>query len=237
MQRYFAKKNGDEFIFEETDVHHMKNVMRMKCGDQIEVVHDKNLYVCKIESLTPFCVTCTETVVVKEDFPHVTLVCPLLKEQKLNYVIQKATELGISEIVFTKYERSIVNIDSKKESKLSRWSTICKEAAEQSKRLSVPLISYVDKLESVKELQGDLQLICSTKKNIKSIKNVLQNATRCDRIIIVIGPEGGISDREEEMLVSFGFERITLGSRILRVETAPLVALAIINYEYMELNL
>lgn len=237
MQRYFAKeKLEDTFLLEEKDYHHIKTVMRMKDDDPIEVVFENKLYLCSLKNVKTTLEVRQEKLLEveeKQDF-QLTLFLPYLKEQKLDFILQKATELGVYKICFIPLERSVVKAKEEKSAKkLERWLRICKEAAEQSKRLSVPKIEQLDQLESMKNIEG-LNLICSTSNFTQSIKKVVKNHKTCDKINVVIGPEGGLSEKEEEKLVSFGFTRVTLGNRIMRVETVPLYILSVLNYEFME---
>ncbi len=110
---------------------------------------------------------------------------------------------------------------------------ICKEASEQSKRNSIPDVEIIDKIEDLKKIEGH-NFTCSTQEKINNIKKVLKNIKNCDKINLVIGPEGGISEKEELLLNKIGFESISLGNLIMRVESVPLFLMSIINYEYME---
>lgn len=234
MQRYFGTKLIDnKFILNEDDLYHIKTVMRMKENDLIEVVYDKNEYICTLDNeynaLIKEKLTRKET---KDKF--ITLIVPLLKEQKFDLILQKATELGVSSIIPVKMERSIIKLDNKDiNKKIERWSKICKEASEQSKRVDIPEISKIHSLNELKDMPG-LNIICSTSEKSLNIKNFLQHTKNCDRINVVVGPEGGISPKEEELLESLGFTRVSLGNRIMRVETVPLYILSIFNYEFME---
>lgn len=237
MQRYFAKqKQEDTFLLEEKDYHHIKTVMRMKENEKIEVVFQNTLYLACIQNVK-------ENMIIKEvkkeenkeknDF-KITLFIPFLKEQKLDFIFQKSTELGVFKICLIPLERSVIKSKEEKiDKKIERWARILKEAAEQSKRLSIPEIEILKDLESLRNLSG-LNLICSTKNNLKSIKKVMKNHSSFDIINVVIGPEGGLSPHEEETLESFGFIPVTLGDRIMRVETVPLYLMSILNYEFME---
>lgn len=236
MQRYFAKNKEDKlFTLEESDYHHIKNVMRMKENETIEVVFDHTLYLACIQNVKGKMEIREEKLVQKEEMSDkkITLFLPFLKEQKLDFILQKSAELGVYKLVFIPLERSIIKVKEKKEVKLSRWKKIVKEASEQSKRLSIPLIDSIESLEEMKELEG-LNLICSTQNNLESIKKVVKKNSECDRINVVIGPEGGLSPKEENQLMTYGFLPITLGKRIMRVETVPLYILSVINYEFME---
>ncbi len=237
MQRYFAKnKKNNQFILNDDDYYHIKTVMRMKNKDQIEVVYNHKLYLCDLDNInTNIIVNIIKELEHNNDNKLETIIIiPLLKEQKMDLILQKATELGVKKIIPVKMERSVVKLDNNKFNKrLDRWKRICKEASEQSKRLDIPIITNIMELKDLKKLDG-LKVVCSTSNNIKSIKMYLKNHTAYDKINVVIGPEGGISPNDEQLLVDLGFERVSLGNRILRVETVPMVILSIINYEYME---
>ena len=173
MQRYFAKeKEKNKFILLDSDIHHIKKVMRMKNKDQIEVLLDKKLYLCEINNIE----TDIEIKIVKEiktnqnKFPKVTLIIPLLKEQKMDLILQKSTELGVDEIIPIITERSVVKIDEKKEAKkLERWTRICKEASEQSHRIDIPKISNIRKILELKDIKG-VKFVCSTTQKTKNLK-------------------------------------------------------------------
>ena len=233
MQQYFAKNKNLEL--EDTDYHHIKNVMRMKKGDMIKVIWDKTIYDCKITKISDkssFDIIDKEEI--KNDDYEVAVACSLIKEQKLNYLIQKCTELGASELIFLNTERSIIKIEDKKlSSKITRWEKICKEASEQSFRTKLPYISGILSLNDLVKKEYDLKLFCSLNKNTKNIKKVLQKNNKCVKILLVVGPEGGFDPKEEEYLLNNGFVSVSLGNTVLRAETAPVVALSMINYEFM----
>ena len=152
----------------------------------------------------------------------------------MDYILQKATELGVSEIVPTVLNRSIIKLDDAKfQKKKGRWQKICKEASEQSMRNMIPVIRDRMTLSEVALLDG-VKIVCSTREKEKSLKKLLQTVGDCDTLVIVVGPEGGLEEEEEKFLVDAGFSSVTLGNRILRVETVPLYVLSAINYNYME---
>lgn len=237
MQRYFAKeKENDNFLLEEKDYHHIKTVMRMKDNEKIEVVFEKTLYLCRIENVKDkanIIIEKTLEIEEKNDI-KVNIIIPYLKEQKLDFIFQKATELGADEITLAPYLRSVIKEkEGKLASKYERWNRILKEASEQSKRLSTPKLTLLSNLKEVGNLEG-LNLICSTTETKETIKKVVKTSSNYDKINVVIGPEGGLTEKEEETLVNLGYKKVTFGNRILRVETVPLYILSIINYEFME---
>ena len=237
MQRYFAReKHETTFRLNEDDLYHITVVMRMKPGDEIEVVYNQSVYLCCIENVNKEVVVRMkkEYQQEKERIPHVIFCIPFLKEQKMDYILQKATELGVSEIVPTVLNRSIIKLDDAKfQKKKVRWQKICKEASEQSMRNMIPVIRDRMTLSEVALLDG-VMIVCSTRKKEKSLKKLLQTVGDCDTLVIVVGPEGGLEEEEEKFLVDAGFSSVTLGNRILRVETVPLYVLSAINYNYME---
>jgi len=232
MQRYFSSKLDDnKFILNSDDIYHIKTVMRMNSSDLIEVVYENELYICHLDDV--YNAVINNKVNLEKNKKVYSILClPLLSDQKFSFVLQKATELGIDEIIPVVTERSIVKIKDKEDKKLLRWNKICKEASEQSKRIDIPKISDIKKIDEL-NLDG-LKIVCSTSEKTKTLKNVLQNTTNCDRIVIMVGPEGGLAPLEEEKLISLGFVPVTLGSNIMRVETVPIFMLSVLNYEMME---
>ena len=233
MQRYFVKEKIDnKFILEQSDIHHIKNVMRNKNNDKIEVVYDKKTFICNIDNINDCSLSIVEELEENNELDiELVVVCSLVKEQKMDLILQKLTELGVSKIIPLKTERSIVKIDEKRESKkLIRWQAICKEASEQAKRNSVPIVTDIYTLKDLIKEESDIKLLCSVNEKNNFINNYLQNYENCAKMIVVIGPEGGFSDKEEEFLVSNGYNRVSLGNRVLRVETATIYVASIINF-------
>ena len=170
-------------------------------------------------------------------FIHLVQAVP--KGPKLDFIIQKTTELGINAITPVISERSVVRIEKERaEDKLRRWKKIALEAAQQSNRLDVPdiapPISFHDYMASFKK--GDLNLLLYEEEKRMGIKEVLRGIQEAKSgvktIILLIGPEGGFSQDEVETAVEAGFTPVSLGSQILRTETAPIVALSILQYEF-----
>jgi len=231
VQRYFSNiKEKNSFILNDDDWYHIRKVMRMTDDTLIEVVYKNNLYICKVKD--KFAVI--DKMVENENIKKVkyVLVVPLLPEQKMSFVLQKATELGVDEIIPIFTERSKVKIDEKEDKKLLRWNRICKEAAEQAKRLDIPKISRISNIKDINT--NGLKIVCSTKEKSNSLKKVLKNNLNCDRIIMGVGPEGGLTDKEEQVFIEQGFIPVSLGSNIMRVETVPVYLLSVLNYELME---
>lgn len=235
MQRYFStQKINNTFSLSNDDLYHIKTVMRMKDKENIQVVYEEKPYLCEVRYIDND-IQINEIEELKQDkeiIPEITLLIPILKEQKMDYIFQKATELGVNKFIPVIMERSVVKVGEKENKKLDRWKKIVKEASEQSHRNTIPTIENIIKLKDL-EIDG-LKLICSTVEKENTIKRVFQKNTNYDKMSMLVGPEGGISEKEENLLKEKGFIPVTLGPRIMRVETVPLYLMSIINYEYME---
>lgn len=233
MQRYFAKKKKeDSFILYDTDLHHIKNVMRCKVGDTIEVVYDNVVYKCNISNLTPLQLIVLEKIDNDSEMNiDLTIAISLVNEQKMDLILQKLTELGVSKIIPIKTERSIIRLDANKEiKKINRWQLICKEASEQSKRSIIPQVTKIMTLEELTKVHNKIKLICSLNENSQLLSNYLHS--NINDILFTIGPEGGFTIQEEKKLLESGFLPVSFGKRVMRVETAAIYVASVINYIY-----
>lgn len=235
LQRYFAL--NEKLELSSSDIYHMYKVMRMKENDKIEVIYDEVVYLCEITTLSVNSVklkVLNKKITEDESSVKVTIAISLVKEQKWDFILQKTTELGVSQIIPLSLSRTLIKLDNNKyNKKCERWNKICKEAAEQSHRVTIPNISKQMNINDLVKLDYDLKIVCSTTDVNQNLKQVLSKHKRYDRILVVIGPEGGISPAEEELLATNGFIKTSLGKFILRVETAPLFVMSAINYELM----
>ena len=237
MQRYFVDgEYKEKIMLSEEDSHHIKNVMRMAVFDKIEVVVENRLFLYRIIDL--------ENNVVAEELEElsndselklkVTIAQALVNEQKMDYILQKSCELGVHSIIPLNVTRSIVKVNGKEEKKINRWKKIVKEASEQSKRVSIPIISEVLNIDKLIKLDYDVKILCSVNEMTTSVKKVLSKVSSCDRILFVIGPEGGFTKQEERKLIDNGFISVSFGKTVLRTETASIFIMSIINYILME---
>ena len=228
MQRYFANTKKDNLLFlNKEDIYHIKTVMRMKPDDKIEVVFEEKLHICKLDSnYNAIIEQILDSNIQKKQY---ILCIPVLQEQKMSFILQKATELGVDLIIPILTTRSMVKVTGKETQKLERWKRICKEASEQSKRLTIPKITAIKKITDL-DISG-LKIVCSVKEKNNTLKKILHNNKKYDRIVMVIGPEGGLTELEEQSLIKLGFIPVSLGKNILRVETVPIYLLSILNYE------
>lgn len=236
MQRYFRDFDENIFSLASEDSYHIIKVMRQKIGDMIEVVNKRKMYICEIIDIK------NNEVVVKvveekeqesELACEVTIAQSLVKEQKMDLILQKCCELGVKEVIPIKASRSVVKIDKDINKKIERWNRILKEASEQSKRVEKALVNKVIDISTLAKEQYDIKILCTVNEMSTTIKKVLSNGIEGAKIIVVIGPEGGFSNEEEKILIDNGFIPTSLGSRVLRTETASLYVLSIINYVLM----
>ncbi len=222
-----------------SDVNHIKNVLRMKVGEELAVSNgvDGKEYRCGIVSLGEDCVEC-ELRFVKEDGVElpvkVTLFQGLPKADKMELIIQKAVELGVTEIVPVATKRCVVKLDDKKAtSKIARWQSIAEAAAKQSKRGIIPKVQSVQsfKLALQQAADMDVRLIpYELASGMEHTRELLGAIRPGQSVAVFIGPEGGFEESEIVLARENGVEPITLGKRILRTETAGMTVLAWIGY-------
>ena len=170
MQRYFVnEKDNDLFVLSSDDSHHVINVMRMNLQEEVEIVFDNKLYLAKIDNLeSPVkCSIIKEIDANERNIPKVIIVQALVKEQKMDYILQKACELGVYQIIPVNTSRSVVKIDKNDSKKIIRWNKILKEASEQSKRCDIPILDKIYNFDDLKSLDFKGKFICSTKENKK----------------------------------------------------------------------
>ena len=190
MQRYFVeKKLDDQFTLSEDDSYHILKVMRMSLGEKIEIVFEGRTYISEITSLSPLvsAKVIEEYIESSELSISVTIAQSLVKEQKMDFILQKATELGASEFIPLMTERSIVKMNGKESTKTSRWQKIVKEASEQSKRTKIPKVLEGVSISKLSSIEGyDVKLLCTVRENTKNIKNLLSIIREGAKIIVVI---------------------------------------------------
>lgn len=235
MFNFFANKEsrqGEKFFITGSDYNHIKNVLRMKEGDTFLVSCEAQSHLCEIEGFESQTVTAK---IIKENYNDtslpikITLFQGLPKSDKMEFIIQKAVELGADEIVPVEMENCVVKLDDKrKKSKTERWQSISESAAKQSKRNYIPEVSsplsFNDALKKAANL--DLFLVpYENKEGMLSTKEALSFIKKGMHIGILIGAEGGFSQKEIEKAAEFG-KIISLGKRILRCETAAICALS-----------
>lgn len=228
------------------DVNHIKNVIRLKSGDEISVSNgiDGRDYRCGIVEITEDEVRC-ELRFIKEDGVElpakVYLFQGLPKGDKMEFIIQKMVELGVYEIIPVAMQRCVVKLDDKKaKSKIARWQGIAEAAAKQSKRGIVPQIhtvmSYKEALAYASDMDCrlvpyEMEETLDGASGMEGTKKLIEAIQPGESVAIFIGPEGGFDDGEIQSAISQGMKPITLGKRILRTETAGMTVMAWIMYQ------
>jgi len=238
MQRYFTKeKENNTFILSSDDSYHINTVMRMKIKDKIEIVYNDELYICEIIDNNPVVKAniLEKNTIQNELSTKVTIVQSLVKEQKMDYILQKNTELGVFEFIPYAASRSVVKVDNKENKKIERWQKIVREASEQSKRNIIPEVKNVINLSNLVKLSDyDIKILCTVNENSKNLKKVLSKVNRNAKMLFVIGPEGGLTEEEEKEFIENGFISVSLGSSVLRTETASIFIMSVIRFLDME---
>lgn len=244
MQRYFAEEMNpnEELLISGDDYHHIVRVMRMSVGNKLICVESGKSCICTIAEITDKNIICNVVEWIDEtsELPvQVTIASGLPKGDKLEWIIQKGTELGADQFVPFTAARSIVKWDNKKaDKKVERWQKIAKEAAEQSHRNKIPMVHSPVTLSSLIELSKDCvcKLIAYEEESRIGESSILSQSLQSlqpnDSIIVVFGPEGGLDHTEIQLLKQHGFKSCGLGPRILRTETAPLALLSAVSYHF-----
>ncbi len=245
MNRFFINKEqvfNDKIEIIGTDVKHIKDVLRLKIEDEIELSCDGILYICQIHNIFKDKI---ETRIIKEENGkneppiHINLYQGLAKGNKMDLIIQKGTEIGVKKFYPIATSRSVVKIKDmrKEQNKVERWNTIAEEAAKQSKRDCIPSVNNIVSFDDmINILKGQKNIIVPYES--EKLNTIKRGISTIDKgvIHIIIGPEGGFEAKEIETLESIGAKIVTMGPRILRTETAGIVAATIILYELGDLG-
>lgn len=246
MPKFFTQRENitdTQIIIDSEDAKHIKKVLRLNEGDEITVCDgrgiDYDTVIKEIENNKIICDIKGSHVCDTEANVKVTLYQGLPKASKMEYIIQKTTELGISRIVPVKLSRCVVKLENAdaERKKTERWQKIAYEAAKQSGRGVIPEVSEPMTLdEAIEDMKAaDLSFVpyeCETETRLKSVIESNQNAKN---ISFIIGPEGGFDITEIEKLQNSSINTITLGRRILRTETAGEAVLAMLMYGLNEI--
>lgn len=250
MYKFFVTENqidGNIIKIVEEDVNHIKNVLRLGVNEEIYICDITNSinYLCKIIELDSKSVKVEildklETNSEPRIYLHIFQGLP--KQEKMETIIQKTTEIGVCEITPLIMNRCIVKLDDKTcVKKVERWQKIAEVAAKQSKRDRIPVINLPINIKNLYEniIDYDIVLVAYENEKNLSIKKVLKELEKRKKeikIAVIVGPEGGIDEKEIDLLKNIGVKPITLGKRILRTETAPIVLTSVIMYESNEMS-
>lgn len=242
MPKFFIKENqinNNKIHILGEDVNHIANVLRMKKEDEIQICNQETgeNYITKINSFTKNEIECeiinkiSNTV---ESNVDITLFQGVPKFDKMELIIQKNTEVGVKKIVPVLMQRTVVKLDEKTTAKkIERWQKIAEVAAKQSMRDIIPKVENITKLEEISKQDYDIILVAYENEEKNMLKTELEKIKGKEKykIAVIIGPEGGISEKEIELLEKIGAKFVSLGKRILRTETAGIVMIGNILYE------
>ena len=240
MYHFFVEPGaicGKEITITGKDVNHIKNVLRMKPGEEISVSTTESSaeYRCIVKELSDDAVVCDLAFIKEEgnELPSkIYLFQGLPKGDKMELIIQKAVELGAFEIVPVEMKRCVMKLEPKKTpAKIARWQAISEAAAKQSKRTVIPEISmpvsFKKAIETAKECTHRW-VPYEMADGMPHTRDLLNSVNPSESVAIFIGPEGGFDQSEIDLAKEEGFEIITLGKRILRTETAGMVVLSLL---------
>lgn len=242
MYQFFVEPGqmqGRQIMITGSDVNHIRNVLRMKPGEEIAVSNgiDGKEYRCGIESYTEDTVLCTLRFIKEEgvELPsHIYLFQGLPKADKMELIVQKAVELGAYEVIPVAARRCVVKLDEKKAAgKIGRWQGIAESAAKQSKRGMIPKVHSVMSMQEAVDYARAMEVRLipyELAEDMQHTRKVIEAVAAGKDIAVFIGPEGGFEESEIQMAMEAGIEPITLGKRILRTETAGFTVLSWLMY-------
>lgn len=246
MHHFFVEPSqiqGEKITITGSDVYHIKNVLRMRTGEELSVSNgaDGREYRCGIERIEDGEIVCALRFIKEEgiELPSkVYLFQGLPKADKMEFIIQKAVELGAYEIIPVATKRAVVKLDEKKaKNKINRWQGIAEAAAKQSKRSVIPQVKNVMTMKEAVSYASHMELCLipyELADGMRETKKIISGIKPGQSIALFIGPEGGFDAEEIKAAEDAGAIPVTLGKRILRTETAGLTVLSWIMYQLEE---
>lgn len=246
MHHFFvepSKIQGNHIFIDGPDVNHIRNVLRMNPGEEVNVTDGsgEKVYRCAIAAIGEDTVELNIMWAQEKgmELPSkIYLFQGLPKSDKMELIIQKAVELGVYEIIPMATARAVVKLDQKKAAaKVKRWQAISESAAKQSKRLLIPEVKEPVKFSEALKLASDLDVRLipyELAEGMDGTRQIIQSVKPGQSVAVFIGPEGGFEEAEVELAKEAGFQAITLGRRILRTETAGMTVLSILMYQLEE---
>lgn len=248
MYRFFVDPGnicGNDIYIDGPDVNHIKNVLRMKPGEEVSVYADTSdktgnrEYRCEIAKFEDDRILLKLRFIKEEDIElpcRIYLFQGLPKSDKMEFIIQKAVELGVYEVIPVAMKRSVMKLDKKKEAgRINRYNAISEAAAKQSKRAVIPLVQHVMTFKEAVEYSKDMdvKILPYELANMDAMDNtrdLLSGIRPGQSVAVFIGPEGGFDESEVDVALRSDFASITLGHRILRTETAGMTVLSWLVY-------
>ncbi len=213
------------------DAHHLTRVLRVEPGQKFEISDNHSVYLAEVETarkdLVSFAVQ--ERLATPDPQVRTTLLASLVRFERFEWIIEKATELGVEQIIPLETERTEKGLRKAAEKRSVRWNRIAREASEQSRRARLPEIHAAVGLTDALASEADYRYLLEEATAPPILSAFPASRRAGDRVALLLGPEGGWTDRERALIPSAGWCAVSLGSQILRAETAAIAALAIVN--------
>jgi len=213
------------------DAHHLTRVLRVEPGQQFEISDNHNVYLAEVESARKDLVSFVihERLAAAEPVVRTTLLASLIRFERFEWIIEKANELGVERIVPLETERTEKGLRKAAEKRAVRWNRIAREASEQSRRARLPEISAAVALADALAIEAGYRYLLEEAQAPPMLSVLPSSRLAGDRVALLLGPEGGWTDRERQLITTAGWCAVSLGQEILRAETAAIAGLAIIN--------
>lgn len=241
---FISRKNlqSPSVLLEGSEHHHLKRVLRIRPGDKVWLFDEKG---CRYQAIVEDVASdktrllIFEKVEAEERKIEISLAQALLKSKKMDFLVQKAAEFGIAAFIPVLSTRSVVKLGERTEKKVERWRKIAQQAAKQCRSGRVPSVSLPVSFSQVVAGRRETRKLLLSENQGILLKDILaldsegKDAKTLSSVIVLIGPEGGWTREEEEYALGFGFDKISLGSHILRSETAALAALALLSHYWI----
>ncbi len=213
------------------DAHHLSRVLRVETGQKFEISDNQKAYLAEVETARKDLVTFAvlEQIEATEAIVHTALFAALIKFERLEWLIEKATELGVAAVTPVQTDRSEKGLERAAPKRVERWRRIAREASEQSRRARLPLIEPPMALAEALRERADHRVALDEAASRPILSALPEARPRGARVALLVGPEGGWTDRERAAITAAGWDTVSLGANILRAETAAIAALAIVN--------
>ena len=233
MQRVFASIENNIVLLGEEDLHHLKDVLRLSLGEEVEVLSPEGPFLARVSSLSPFTLEVVAPISEKRELDNrLGIAWSLLKGENNDWIVMKGTELGVTDFHPFISKRSIVKAElGKEDNRLARLKKIAKSSAQQCRRASVPEVyPYVKYLDAISS-DYDVKLFAWEGINGQSqtLYKAINEIRKGQSVLLLIGPEGGFGEDEAQLAVEHGFRMVSLGRRILRAETAAIYAASLVG--------
>jgi len=213
------------------DAHHLTRVLRVEPGQQFEISDNHNVYLAEVESARKdlVCFAVREKVASDKPLVCTTILASLIRFEHFEWMLEKATELGVERVVPVQAERSERGLEQAASKRMSRWTRIVRESSEQSRRARLPEIAAPVALAGAIKIESAYRFVLEEAEAPPMLPALPALRHPGDPVAVLVGPEGGWTDRERQQIAGAGWQSVSLGSQILRAETAAIAALAIVN--------